>query len=108
MGERGLAVIEDFEASCRDFMSAEKLFTEDLAAFELGASSSGSEDQEAFAFEEIDDAGNQWSLGAYDGQIDRFSLGEPKQSIEILAANINALGFLGDARVTGRAVDLRL
>ena len=58
-------------------------------------------------FEEIDDAGHERRLRPNDGEVDPFSASELQEPLDVLAANIDALGRLGDSRITRSAVDFR-
>ena len=103
-----LAVLEDLEGRGGDPMPAEELLAEDFAALELGSAFSRTKDFQALAFEEIDDAGHERRLRPDDGEVDLFSASELQEPIDVLAANVYALGLLGDSRITRRAVDFRV
>ena len=89
-------------------MPAEKLLAEDLAALELGSSLARAEDLQTLAFEEVYDPGDQWSLRAHNGEVDRFIPGKIQEPFDVISCDIHALSFLRDACVTRGAIDLRL
>ena len=103
-----LAVLEDLEGRGGYPMPAEELLAEDFAALELGSSSSRTKDFQALALEEIDDAGHEWRLRSDDREVYLFSASELQESLDVLAANVDALGLLGDSRIARRAVDFRV
>ena len=103
-----LAVLEDLEGRGGDPMPAEELLAEDFAALELGSAFSRTKYFQALAFEEIDDAGHERRLRPDDGEVDLFSVSELQEPIDVLAANVYALGRLGDSRIARSAVDFRV
>ena len=107
VGERRLAVIEYLEGGCGDPVPTEKFFAEDLAALELGSSSSRPEDFQFLALEEIDYSGDERRFRSNDCEVDRFFTGELQQLRDVFAADIDALGFRGDPGIARGAVDLR-
>ena len=104
VGQRLVEVGEILVVGRRDVVAGEEILREGLRAFELGRGRGRAEAGQVGFYKTVDDARNERRLGADDGQVDGFILGECEQGIDVVRADVDIAAFrLGSgAGVTGR------
>jgi hypothetical protein len=79
---------------------------EAFGAFELCSLGRRAEDLDAGLGEAVSEPRHQWSLGAYDNEIDLLPLRQCHLACDVLCPDLDAVGDLGDAGIAGGAEKL--
>ena len=87
-------------------VALQELLGEALAGFKLRGGAGGTEGAPAALRELVDHAEHQRQLGADHGQVGLDLIGQRHHRVQALHIDGEALGFLGDAGIAGRAIDL--
>ena len=106
VGDRLVDVGEALIGGGRDVVAPAELLGEALGAFELGRRLGRSEDLDAGRRKAVGHARHQRRVGADHDEVDFQPLGERHLARDILGADIDAFGDLGDAGIAGGAVEL--
>jgi hypothetical protein len=65
-------------------MTGQKVLREGLGTFELGRVGARAETGEAGFLETVNDARNEWRLGAHDCQVNALLFGESDQAVDVI------------------------